>query len=249
MRPNEIIIQSDKFKFITPAITIDDKIIATSDIEVNKNILFGKNVIMNESEWKINNIHIKYENCDFAFIGKISFYHLHINEDELRISGKRTIFDMTDVSFRMNEKNYLQIKDNVMHFENTILSVNGEIQLGNLILSPDFIKSKNSQVMISDEKIELKNIPFIKNGGYIEVKENEIEIKNSRLLFSGEITINDVFTSKNGIINIYDGIMNFENSRLQIGGFNATKEGITMNQTPFKLENSSFFKNNMIMKL
>jgi len=248
MRPNEIIIQSDKFKFITSAITIDDKIVATSDIEVNKNLLFGKNIVMNNSEWKINNIRIQYENCDFASIGKISFHHLHINEDELRISGKRAIFDMTDVIFRMNEKNWLRIKDNIMHLENTVLAVNGEIQLGNLILSPDFIKSKNLQVIISDEKIELKNIPFIKNGGYIEVKENEIEIKNSRLLFSGEITINDIFTSKNGVINIYDGIMNFENSRLQIGGFHATKEGITMNQTPVKLENSSFFKNNMIIK-
>ena len=135
-----------------------------------------------------------------------------------------------------------------MHFENTILTVNGEIQLGNLILAPDCIKSKSLHMIITDDKMELKNMKFIKNGGYIEVNENEVDFKNSRVQFLGEVIINEIFNSKNGVISIYDGIMNFENSQLQIGGFQATKDGVTHNKTSIKFENSSFIKNNMIIK-
>jgi len=248
MRPNEIFIQSDKFKFVSPAITIDDKIVATSDVDIHKNLIFGKNIIMNEKEWKIRNIHIQYENCDWTYIGKIGFHHLQITEDEVKIKGKKVIFENTDVLFWMSDKNWLRIKDNTMNFENTIINVNGEIHLGNLILAPDCIKSKDLNMMIWEDKMELKNMRFIKNGGYIEVKENEVDIKNSRVSISGEIIINDIFNAKNGVINIYDGIMNFENSRLQIGGFQATKEGITANQIVFKLENGTAFKNNMSIK-
>ena len=248
MSPSEIFIQADKFKFVTPAITIDEKIVATSDIDIQKNIVFGKNIIMNESEWKIKNIRIQYENCEFFSVGKICFHHLKISEDEVKIEGKRTTFDNTDVIFRMNDKNWIRIKDNTMHFENTSLNITGDIQLGNLILAPDCIKTKNLQMMIWDDKMELRNMKFIKNGGYIDVKDNQVEFKDSRILLSGEIIINDIFSSKNGVISIYDGIMNFENSRLQIGGFQATKDGIIANQTLFKFENGSILKNNMIIK-
>jgi len=248
MRPGEILIQADKFKFVTPAITIDDRIVATSDLHIHKNLLFGKHVLMNDSEWKIRNIRIQYENCEFSSVGKICFHHLQIADDEVKIQGKRTVFDNTDVVFRMSEKHWLRIKDNTMHFENTNLIVNGEIHLGNLILSSDCIKSKSLHMMIWDDKMELRNMKFIKNRGYIEVKDNEVEFRDSRVSLSGEITINDIFSSKNGVISIYDGIMNFENSRLQIGGFQATKDGITANQTIIKLENGSILKNNMIIK-
>jgi hypothetical protein len=242
MRPNEIIIQADKFRFSTPAVTID------SDINIHRNLIFGKHIYMNDSEWKIKNIHIQYENCDFSSIGKICFHHLQIGEEELKIQGKRTIFENTDVLFKMSDKHWMRIKDNIMHFENTTVVVNGEIQLGNLILAPDCIKSKSLNMMIWDDKMELRNMKFIKNGGYIEVKDNEVEFKDCRVLLSGEVVINDIFSSKNGIISIYDGIMNFDNSRLQIGGFHATKEGITMNQSCLKLDNGTILKNNMIIK-
>jgi len=248
MRPNEIIIQADKFKFVTPAITIEDKIVVNSDIDIHKNLIFGKQILMNESEWKIRNIRIQYENCEFSSIGKICFHHLQISDDEVKIQGKRTVFDNTDVLFRMSDKHWMRIKDNTIHFENTSLVVNGEIQLGNLILSPDCIKSKSLQMMIWEDKMELRNMKFIKNGGYIEVKDNEVEFKNSRILLSGEVIINDIFSSKNGVISIYDGIMNFDNSRLQIGGFHASKDGIVANQTIVKLENGSILKNNMLIK-
>ena len=248
MRPGEILIQADKFKFVTPAITIDDRIMATSDLQIHKNLVFGKHILMNDSEWKIKNIRIQYENCEFSSVGKICFHNLQIGEDEVKIQGKRAVFDNTDVVFRMSEKHWLRIKDNTMHFENTTLVVNGEIHLGNLILAPDCIKSKSLHMTIWDDKMELRNMKFIKNGGSIEVKDNEVEFKNSRILLSGEIIINDIFSSKNGVIQIYDGIMNFENSRLQIGGFQATKDGITANQTIIKLENGSILKNNMIIK-
>lgn len=248
MRPGEILIQADKFKFVTPAITIDDRIVATSDLHIHRNLIFGKHITMNDSEWKIRNIRIQYENCEFSSLGKICFHHLQIAEDELKIQGKRAIFDNTDVVFRMSDKHWLRIKDNTAHFENTNLIVNGEIQLGNLILAPDCIKSKTLHMMIWDDKMELRNMKFIKNGGYMEVKDNEVEFRDSRVSLSGEITINDIFTSKNGVISIYDCIMNFENSRLQIGGFQATKDGITANQTILKLENCSILKNNMVIK-
>ena len=41
-------------------------------------------------------------------------------QDEVKIQGKRTIFDMSDVIFHMNEKNWIRIKDNTMHFENKL---------------------------------------------------------------------------------------------------------------------------------
>lgn len=248
MRPNEILIQADKFKFVTPAITIDEKVLLTSDIHIDKNLLFGKNIIMNQNEWKIQNIRVQYENCEFFSIGKICFHHLQITEDELKIQGKRAVFDNTDILFRMSDKNWIRIKDNIMHFENTSLIINGDIQLGNLILSTDCIKSKSLQMMISDDKMELKNIKFIKNGGYIEVRENNVDFKDSNILLSGEININNNLISKNGVISIYDGIMNFENSRLQIGGFQANKDTIMTNQTTIKLENGNIFKNNMIIR-
>ena len=175
MRPGEILIQADKFKFVTPAITIDDRIVATSDLHINQNLLFGKHILMNDSEWKIRNIRIQYENCEFSSVGKICFHHLQIAEDEVKIQGKRAVFDNADVVFRMSEKHWLRIKDNTMHFENTNLIVNGEIHLGNLILAPDCIKSKSLHMMIWDDKMELRNMKFIKNGGYMEVKDNEVD--------------------------------------------------------------------------
>jgi hypothetical protein len=248
MRPNEIIIEADKFNFESSAIKISDKIVATSDIDICKNLVFGNNIILNDSEWKIKNTRIHYENCNFNLIGKISLHNLQIGEDGIKIQGKCTLFDNSDVIFRMNDKNWIQIKDNIMHFENTILTVNGEIQLGNLILAPDCIKSKSLHMIIADDKMELKNMKFIKNGGHIEVNENDVDFKNSRVQFSGEVIINDNFNSKNGVISIYDGVMNFENSRLQIGGFQATKDRITYNKTSIKFENSNFIQNNMIIK-
>ena len=50
-------------------IKIDDKIVVTSDINICKNLVFG-NTTMNDSEWKIKNTRIQYENCNFRRLFK-----------------------------------------------------------------------------------------------------------------------------------------------------------------------------------
>jgi len=243
IKPNEIIIDSDKFKFNCKEFLIDDKIIIKSNIEISENLIFGKNIVINDQEFKINNIDINISNCNW-----------NCNDSDIKIHGKKMIYDNVEVIFRISEKTSIRIKDDIMLFDkNSILKVDGEIQIGGIILKETRIMTSDMRLIIGEDKMELKkydmdmnDIKINKKGGYINIEENDFIIKNSRLKIDGETDINGLINIKNGQISIYDGVMNFENSKMRIGGLELSKEKIHGNNIMLKWENSEIIRNNII---